>query len=103
MAALEEQRALLGDAVVDTALPLQEKLSALAAISPVEPQLKDITILFSDIIGSTVQQQRSEDIQAILDGALHRVNGYPAPRGACCAYGDGFKAVFGARFQGRQR
>ena len=54
---LESQRSLLGDALVDTALaPLRAKLATLAP--PVHgdapaPSLKQVTILFLDVVGST--------------------------------------------------
>lgn len=100
IAALDAQRALLGDAVVETALiPLQEKLAALE-LRLTEPQLKHITVLFSDIVGSTQfsQQRDPEDIQAILNGALQRfqevINRH---EGRVLRFmGDGFKAIFGA-------
>ena len=55
IAALETQRAVLGDAIVDAALaPMREKLAALTAQeTPTDPQLKYLTILFADIAGST--------------------------------------------------
>ena len=56
ISALEAQRAALGDAVVDTALAsLRAKLVALAP-PPDEPSgqaLKQATILFLDVVGST--------------------------------------------------
>ena len=57
----KSQRALLGDAVVDTALaPLRAKLAALAATSADEPgqMLRQVTILFLDVVGSTALSQR---------------------------------------------
>ena len=56
--ALEAQRSLLGDAVVDMAVaPLKARLAALSAppASPVEPAqtLKQVTILFLDVVGFT--------------------------------------------------
>ena len=65
IAALENQRSLLGDAVVDMAVaPLKAKLAALrgAAVSAAEPAepaqtLKQVTILFLDVVGSTTLAQ----------------------------------------------
>jgi class 3 adenylate cyclase len=56
--ALEAQRSLLGDAVVDMAVaPLKARLAALSAppASAVEPAqtLKQVSILFLDVVGST--------------------------------------------------
>ncbi len=106
IAALDAQRALLGDAVVDMAVkPLREKLVALELPSlPAAPQLKHITILFSDIVGSTQfsQQRDPEDIQAILNGALQRFQEVIDRHGGRVLrfMGDGLKAVFGAPVSG---
>jgi predicted ATPase/class 3 adenylate cyclase len=78
IAALQAQRALLGDVVVDTALaPLREKLAALQAATPTgaeEPQLRHCAVLFLDVVGSTQlsQQLDPEQVQAVMDGALRR-------------------------------
>ena len=91
IAALEAQRGLLGDAIVDTALgPLKTQLAALAApapapsvaasataaapassVSPVQ-SLRLVTILFLDVVGSTALSQRldPEEVHAVMDGAL---------------------------------
>ena len=56
IAALEAQRALLGDAVVDAALAgLRARLAALRRARRAEPaqSLKQVSILFLDVVGST--------------------------------------------------
>ena len=57
IAALESQRALIGDAVVDTALaPLRDMRAALSSSATHTDggqTLKQVTILFLDIVGST--------------------------------------------------
>lgn len=54
MAALDAQRALLGDAVVEAGLgSLRERLLALEAESRPAPQRKLVTILFADVSGFT--------------------------------------------------
>jgi len=59
IAALEAQRMILGDAVVDTAVaPLQQKLDALAVPDwPVARGFESdrciVTVLFCDMVGST--------------------------------------------------
>ena len=62
IAALEAQRALLGDAVAEAALaPLRARLAALPllAAQPDSPTqiLKQVTILFLDVVGSTTLSQ----------------------------------------------
>ena len=78
---LESQRGLLGDAFVDAGLaPLRARLAALveAQASPTPTQtLKQVTILFLDVVGSTLLSQHldPEEIHAVMDGApgaLHR-------------------------------
>ncbi len=50
--ALDAQRALLGDAIVEAALgPLREKLAQLVAAPLAEPQRKYVTVLFAQIVG----------------------------------------------------
>jgi class 3 adenylate cyclase/tetratricopeptide (TPR) repeat protein len=63
MAVLETQRATLGDAVVDPALAgLRQQLTALEAQLPAEPtppeERRVITILFTDIVGSTALAEK---------------------------------------------
>ncbi|MGE5221053.1 MAG: ATP-binding protein [Omnitrophica WOR_2 bacterium] len=53
IAALEAQRDLLGDAVIDTALaPLRNKLASLQ-LQPAVEQRKLVTVLFADLVGFT--------------------------------------------------
>src|SRR5690349_6628304 len=76
IAGLEAQRALLGNAVVNAAIaPLRAKLISLTARPVDDPQpqtLKQVTILFADIVGSTTLSQRldPETTSAVIDGAL---------------------------------
>ena len=63
MVALEAQRVTLGDGVVDSAVAvLRQQLTALAAQLPVEPTPQEerrvITILFTDIVGSTALAEK---------------------------------------------
>lgn len=101
IAALEAQRALLGDAVVDSALaPLRRELVARRAGPAVPPQqLKQVSVLFVDVVGSTAMGQRlePEDIHAVMDGALERFTAVVrANRGRVLQYtGDGMLAAFG--------
>ena len=54
IAALQAQRAVLGEAVVAMAVaPLQEKLAARREREGATQQLKTATVLFMDVVGST--------------------------------------------------
>ena len=104
IAALEAQRAALGDAVVATALgPLHARLAALsgdAGDTSSAQRLRPVTILFTDVVGSTAIASRldPEEIHQVMDEALRRftavVQGH---QGRVLQYtGDGFLAAFGA-------
>lgn len=101
IAALEAQRALLGDAVVDTAVgPLRRELAALQAPSgAAAQQLKQVSVLFVDVVGSTAigQQLDPETIHAVMDGALERFTArVQSEGGRVLQYtGDGMLAAFG--------
>ena len=104
LTALQAHRAVLGDAVVElVAAPLRARLEALrarpAATAPAQ-QLKQVSVLFVDAVGSTAMGQRldPEDIQAIMDGALERFTAIVAAhRGRVLQYaGDCLLAAFGA-------
>ena len=102
IAALESQRAMLGDAIVETALaPLRRELSALRARDPhASQQLKQVSVVFVDVVGSTAigQQLGPEDIHAVMDGALECFTAVvQAHHGRVLQYtGDGMLAAFGA-------
>ncbi|MEJ6005941.1 adenylate/guanylate cyclase domain-containing protein [Paucibacter sp. AS339] len=104
VAALEAQRPVLGNSVVETLLaPARARLAALAAPpeppSEMEQQLKQVSILFLDVVGSTTLSQRldPEAISAVMDDALSRgtaiVEGF---HGKVLQYaGDNILAAFG--------
>jgi class 3 adenylate cyclase/tetratricopeptide (TPR) repeat protein len=98
IAALEAQRAVLGDAVVDTALAALR--ARLARLDTPEQQLRPVTILFADVVGSTSvsQQLDPEDIHALMDGALQSFTSIiESRRGRVLQYaGDSVLAVFGS-------
>jgi class 3 adenylate cyclase len=102
IAALEAQRSTLGDAVVDTALaPLRRELvDQDSRGSPTQQRLKQVTVLFVDVVGSTAMGQHlePEEIHAVMDGALERFTAtVKAHFGRVLQYtGDGMLAVFGA-------
>ena len=99
---LESQRGNLGDAVVDAALiPLQGKLTELESRGdfPIQ-QRKHVTILFTDIVGSTkiATHLDPEDNRDIIDNTLQRLaQPIEEHNGHVTRFrGDGFKAVFGS-------
>ncbi len=102
IAALEGQRTVLGDAIVDSALaPLRRELTALLSReAPTQQQLKQVSVLFVDVVGSTAmgQQLGPEEIHAVMNGALERFTAVvQSHRGRVLQYtGDGMLAAFGA-------
>ena len=97
IAALEAQRALLGDAVVDAALaPLRHQLAAQQAAAP---QRRLVTVLFLDVVGSTALSSTldPEDIHDIMDSALQRFSALVVQRGGKVLQyaGDSLLAAFG--------
>jgi class 3 adenylate cyclase/tetratricopeptide (TPR) repeat protein len=98
IAALEAQRAVLGDAVVDTALAALR--ARLARLDTPDQQLRPVTILFADVVGSTSvsHQLDPEDIHVRRDGALQRFTSIiESRRGRVLQYaGDSILAVFGS-------
>jgi len=100
ISALEAQRQVLGDRVVDAALvPLREKLAILQGREPVTQQRRLVTMLFTDIVDSTLMSQglEPEEVLEIMDGALKRLSApVDAYGGQVTRFmGDGFLAVFG--------
>ncbi|MBL8306109.1 MAG: adenylate/guanylate cyclase domain-containing protein, partial [Rubrivivax sp.] len=104
VAALQAQRAVLGDAVVDAALaPLLARLvtpSQVATTRPAPaPQLRLVSVLFLDIVGSTSLAQRldPEQVHEVVDGALAAYTAVvQAAGGTVLQYaGDSLLAVFG--------
>ena len=103
IAAMQSQRASLGDAVVDAALAAL-KTQLRVAVPPVPArrraqQLKQVSVLFVDVVGSTAIGQRltPEDISTVMDGALARYTAIvQAHNGRVLQYaGDGMLAAFG--------
>ncbi|HUP83818.1 MAG TPA: adenylate/guanylate cyclase domain-containing protein [Candidatus Limnocylindria bacterium] len=102
LAALEAQRHLLGDAVVDAALgAMRARLCALRNTAHETTQsLRQVSILFLDVVGSTTLAQRldPEEVSVVMDGALSRGTAVvEAHRGRALQYaGDNILAAFGA-------
>ena len=100
--AIERQRHALGDAVTDLALaPLRDQLAAAdLPASGSDQKLRQTSILFVDIVGSTAIANRldPEDVDELMDGILQRLTAaVQLHRGRVVNYtGDGFLAAFGA-------
>ena len=79
IAALEAQRPILGDAMVDTMLvPAREKLAMLQAqaASAVEQQRKQVTVLFADVSGFTAMSETldAEEVTEIMNALWARLD-----------------------------
>ena len=104
IADLQARRAVLGDDLVDAALaPLLERQAAMAAGgAATEParRLRQVSVLFLDIVGSTqlIQRLDPEDVQQVIDGALATFTAIVTRHGGeVLRYaGDNLKAAFGA-------
>lgn len=99
IAALENQRSILGDMVVDAALaPLRARLAELQTRVAGE-QRKLVTILFADLVGSTPMTEAldPEDVREILNTYFARWNTHIQENsGVVEKYiGDAVMAVFG--------
>src|SRR5689334_23958968 len=99
IAALEGQRAVLGDLVVETALaPLIEKRDRLLAQS-VGEQRKVVTVLFADLVDSTPLARRldPEDLQQVMSRYFSLLRGAVQAEGGVVEkfIGDAVMAVFG--------
>jgi class 3 adenylate cyclase/predicted ATPase len=101
IAALENQRGILDDEVVDASIAaLREKITLIEAkAEPTEQQRKLATLLFMDTVGSTqlyggLDPEETRDIQ---DAVLKRLSKPVEEHGGRVTrfMGDGFKAIFG--------
>ena len=106
MAVFEAQRQALGDAAVDAALEgLRQRMASLETQAAAQPapaeERRVVTILFTDVVGSTALAERldPEEWRQIVE-ALHATVGTNIQRhhGMVVQYlGDGLLALFGAR------
>ena len=99
IAALEAQRALLGDDVVETALaPLRERHSQLVS-GQFGEQRRLVTVLFADLVDFTVLSRRldPEDTRAVVDACFARWQDAIDGHGGVVEkfIGDAVMAVFG--------
>jgi class 3 adenylate cyclase len=102
IAALEAQRSILGNEVVETAIgPLREKLAALRSKqSPEAQQRKLITVLFADVSGFTnmSEQLDAEEVSEIINALWSRLDKTILEHGGYIDkhIGDAVMALFGA-------
>ena len=99
IAALEAQRAVLGDAVVETALaPLLAQRDEISVRATAE-QRRLVTILFSDVVDFTVLSQAldAEDVRNVIDAYFVRWHRCIEANGGVVEkfIGDAVMAVFG--------
>ena len=102
IALLEHQRGALGDAEVDFAIAaLREKAGAAPrpAASASQPKLRQVSVLFCDIVSSTSMLERvtAEEASAVLGEPLARFAALVSSHGGRVLRftGDGLKAAFG--------
>ena len=77
MAALEAQRAILGNAVVEAMLgPIRDKLAALEAAGRADQQRKQATVLFADVSGFTAMSEAmdAEEVAGVMNDLWARVD-----------------------------
>ena len=105
ISALQAQRGLLGDAVVDASVTaLRARLAALLLAPAVDPMstqaLRQVSILFMDVVGSTTLAQRldPEAVSGVMDDALARGTAIVETHGGKVLQyaGDNILAAFGA-------
>ena len=102
---LEAQRAILGDAVVDTLIAqIREKLAALQAPAPPAPpmeQRKQVTVLFADISGFTALSETldAEDVATTMNALWQVVDAAIINHGGMVDkhIGDAVMALWGAQ------
>ena len=101
IAALEEQRALLGDAVVEAALgSMRQRLATLETAVPPGRRRKQSTVLFGDIVGFTAlsETRDAEVVAQVINTLWARVDAAILAHGGRIDkhIGDAVMAVWGA-------
>ncbi|MGA7272408.1 MAG: adenylate/guanylate cyclase domain-containing protein, partial [Acidimicrobiia bacterium] len=102
IAAQEELRGTVGDAVADAAISaLRAQLDAVSPDRSIEHERRLVTVLFMDIVDSTLilRGVDPEETMSIMDAALEVLAGPVREHGGRVTrfMGDGFLAVFGLR------
>jgi predicted ATPase/class 3 adenylate cyclase len=100
IAALEAQRAALGDGVVDASTTaLRERLAALESAAPTDQQRKLVTVLFADVSGFTAMAEAmdAEDVNEMMNSLWNRLDSAIAQHGGTVDkhIGDAVMAVWG--------
>ena len=100
IAALEAQRALLGDAVVDAALSaMRAQLAALDTPPPAQQQRKQATVLFADVVGFTSLSETmdAEEVTELINALWAQLDGRIAAYGGRIDkhIGDALMALWG--------
>jgi len=100
IAALETQRASLGDAIVDVSITaLRKKLAALPPLSLSDQQRKQVTVLFADISGFTAlsEPMDAEDLSELVNALWERLDKVIMKRGGTIDkhVGDKVMALWG--------
>ena len=101
IAALEAQRALLGNDVVDTAVSaLRRQLNALATSELPQRQRKQVTVLFADVSGFTTMAEAvdAEDMSTVMNALWEQLDRAILGHGGRIDkhMGDGVMAIWGA-------
>lgn len=99
--ALEAQRAILGDAVVDASIAaLHERLATLEPTPPTDQQRKQVTILFADVSGFTAMSETmdAEDVSDVMNVLWERLDRTITEHGGWIGQhvGDAVMALWGA-------
>jgi class 3 adenylate cyclase/tetratricopeptide (TPR) repeat protein len=102
MVALEAQRAVLGDAAVDTAVAaLCEKLAALEPPSAAEQKRKQVTVLFADVSGFTAMSETmdAEEVSDLMNALWNGIDAAIVAHGGMIDkhIGDAVMALWGAQ------
>ncbi len=99
IAALEAQRSLLGDSVVDAALASMRQRLAILRSPPLAEQRKTVTILFADLVDFTAMSEQldPEDVREIVNAYFTRCTEAIEMYGGNIEkfIGDAVMAVFG--------
>ena len=100
MAALEAQRAALGDAVVDAALGSMRLQLAALDDSPAQQQRKQATVLFADVVGFTTlsEMMDAEEVTELINDLWARIDRIVTVHGGRIDkhIGDAVMALWGA-------